>query len=69
MSTAELLAIVAANAQTTADLRKSQSGTDLKMQASKATVDEQLKELGKHIGGLANKLAICSSSPISYKDS
>ena len=44
MSTAELQAIVAANAQTIADLRKAQSETG-----------RQIKDLGKQIGGLGNK--------------
>ena len=51
MNTAELQAIVAANAQTIADLRKSQSETDRQMKST----DHQLKELGKQIGGLGNK--------------
>ena len=41
MSTAELQAIVAANAQTIADLRKSQSETDRQMKAT----DRKIKEL------------------------
>ena len=55
MSTAELQAIVAANAQAIADFRKSQSETARQMKESKASVDEQIKELGKQIGGLGNK--------------
>ena len=59
MSTAELQAIVE-------KLAISQAETDRQMKESKTTVDIQLKELGRQIGGLGNKFGAFTEGMVSY---
>ena len=70
MSTAELQAIVAANAQTIADLRKSQSETDRQMKEtdrqlrqSKKETDQKIKELSTLFTGQWGKLVEALMQP------